>query len=61
MDQFEDALAPFIIKEKRIGVSVSCSKFISEILKNINSNIEIVDGENLLNDIRCFKEDKNEV
>ena len=56
MDQFEDALAPFV-KEKRIGISVSCSKYISEILKNINSNIEIVDGENLLNDIRCFKEE----
>lgn len=56
MDQYEDALAPFI-KEKRIGVSVSCSKFIGEILKNINNDIEIVDGENLLNDIRCFKED----
>lgn len=56
MDQYEDALAPFI-KEKRIGVSVSCSKYISEILKNINNDIEIVDGENLLNDIRCFKED----
>lgn len=56
MDQFEDALAPFV-KEKRIGVSVSCRKYISEILNNIDKDIEIVDGENLLNDIRCFKEE----
>lgn len=56
MDQYEDALAPFI-KEKRIGISISCKKYISEILKAINIDIDIVDGENLLNDIRCFKDE----
>lgn len=55
MDQFEDALAPFI-KEKKIGVSVSCKKYLEETLKAIDEEIEVVDGENLLKDIRCFKD-----
>lgn len=59
MDQFEDAIAPFI-KEKRIGISISSFKFIKDMLKAINDNIEIIDGENLFNDIRCFK-DKDEI
>ncbi len=56
MDQYEDALAPFI-KEKKIGVSISCGKYIELILKAIDKDIEVVDGENLLNDVRCFKDE----
>ncbi|MDD5791071.1 MAG: Xaa-Pro peptidase family protein [Erysipelotrichaceae bacterium] len=56
MDQYEDALAPFV-KGKRIGVSVSCQKHLTELLKAIDEEIEVVDGENLLNDIRCFKDE----
>ncbi len=59
MDQYEDALAPFI-KEKKIGVSISCGTYIGEMLKAIDKDIEVVDGENLLNDVRCFK-DKDEI
>ena len=55
MDQFEDAIAPFI-KEKKIGVSISCQKYLTEMLKAIDENIEVSDGENLLKDIRCFKD-----
>ena len=55
MDQYEDALAPFI-KEKKIVVSVSCSKYLEEILKAIDEEIEVVDGENLLKDVRCYKD-----
>ncbi len=55
MDQFEDALAPFV-KEKKIGVGISCKNYLIETLKAIDEKIEVVDGENVLNDIRCFKD-----
>ncbi len=56
MDQYEDAIAPFI-KEKKIGVSISCGEYIKLILEAIDKNIEVVDGENLLKDVRCFKDE----
>lgn len=59
MDQFEDALAPFI-KEKNIAVGISANKYICDTLKAIRPNVNIVDGEDLLKDIRCFK-DKDEI
>jgi len=56
MDQFEDAIAPFI-KEKVIGIGISAHDFIKEMLLNIDKDIEIKEAEDLLKDIRCFKDE----
>lgn len=56
MDQFEDAMAPFI-KGKRIAVGFTCFEHIKTLLKAIDEDIEVVDGEDLLKDIRCFKDE----
>ena len=55
MDQFEDAIAPFI-KEKHIGVGISSQQYITTMLKNIDPEIEVSFAEDLLKDIRCFKD-----
>ena len=55
MDQFEDAIAP-LIRGKRIGVGVSSRSYIGEMLRAVDPDLEITDAEDLLKDIRCFKD-----
>ena len=57
MDQMEDTISVFI-KEKRIGIGFDCHQYIKETLIAIDSTIEIVDAEELLNDIRTIKDDQ---
>lgn len=56
LDQFEDALAPFIC-ERKIGVGYSCHDFFRETLGEIDNNIEIKDAEDLLWSIRVIKDE----
>ena len=56
LDQFEDALAPYIC-EQRIGVGFSCRPFFEETLHEIDKNIDIIDAEDLLWSIRVIKDD----
>ena len=55
MDQFEDAISPFI-KAKKIAVGFPCYDYLVAMLKEIDENIEIADGEDLLKDVRCYKD-----
>ncbi|MDO4198563.1 MAG: Xaa-Pro peptidase family protein [Erysipelotrichaceae bacterium] len=55
MDQFEDAISPYI-KGKRIAVGYPCFDYLSNMLKEIDKDIEVVDGEDLLKDVRCYKD-----
>jgi Xaa-Pro dipeptidase len=56
LDQMEDTISHFI-KEKRIGIGFNCHDFLKETLLAIDSDIEIVDAEELLNDIRTIKDE----
>ena len=55
MDQFEDAIAP-LIHGKRFGVGVSSRDYIGEMLRAIDPDLEITDAEDLLKDIRWYKD-----
>ncbi len=59
MDQLEDTMAPYI-KEKRIGVGFACQQYLSDTLRAISDDITIIESEDLLNDIRCIK-DQDEI
>jgi len=56
MDQYEDAIAPYITG-KKIGVGFTAFDYIKEMLKAIDKDVEVVDAEDLLKDIRCFKDE----
>ena len=56
MDQMEDTLSRFI-HEKRIGIGFNCHEYLKETLLAINSEIEIVDAEELLNNLRAIKDE----
>lgn len=56
MDQMEDTLSRFI-HENRIGIGFNCHEYIKETLLAIDSEIEVVDAEELLNDLRAIKDD----
>ncbi|MBQ8995100.1 MAG: aminopeptidase P family protein [Oscillospiraceae bacterium] len=55
MDQFEDALAPFI-HEKRVGVGISSKDYISAMLHEIDPEVQVSDAEDILKDIRVCKD-----
>ncbi len=55
MDQFEDAISPYITG-KKIGVGIAAKDYITEMLKAIDEEIEVIDAELLLKDIRCYKD-----
>ena len=55
MDQFEDAIAP-LIGPGRIGVGISSQEYITEMLKGVDPQLEVVFAEDLLKDIRCIKD-----
>jgi Xaa-Pro dipeptidase len=57
LDQMEDTISIFI-KEKKIGIGFNCHQFLKETLLAIDSTIEIVDAEELLNDIRTIKDNQ---
>lgn len=57
LDQMEDTMSAFI-KEKKIGIGFNCHQFLKETLLAIDSTIEIVDAEELLNDIRTIKDNQ---
>ncbi|PKL58342.1 MAG: hypothetical protein CVV34_02780, partial [Methanomicrobiales archaeon HGW-Methanomicrobiales-5] len=57
LDQMEDTISLFI-KEKKIGVGFNCHDFLKETLLAIDSTIDIVDAEELLNDIRTIKDEQ---
>jgi Xaa-Pro dipeptidase len=57
LDQMEDTISHFI-KEKKIGIGFNCHDFLKETLLAIDSDIYIVDAEELLNDIRTFKDEQ---
>ncbi len=59
MDQMEDTVAVFI-KEKKIGIGFNCHDFLKDTLLAIDPNIEIIDAEEFLNDLRTIK-DENEI
>ena len=56
MDQFEDALAPYV-KGKKIGLGYGCRDYLKELLAAIDPKIETVDAEDLLWSIRCIKDE----
>jgi Xaa-Pro dipeptidase len=56
LDQMEDTISIFI-KEKKIGIGFNCHNFLKETLLAIDSDIRIVDAEELLNDIRTIKDE----
>lgn len=56
MDQMEDTLSR-VISENRIGIGFNCHEYIKETLLAIDSEIEIVDAEELLNHLRAIKDD----
>ncbi len=58
-DQMEDTLS-FVIKGKRIGIGADCYQYLKDTLKEIDSEIEAVDAEHLLKDLRKVK-DENEI
>ena len=58
-DQMEDTLS-FFVRGKRIGVGADCQDWLIRALKGIDNNIEAVDAEHLLKDIRKVK-DENEI
>ena len=55
LDQMEDTLSLFV-KDKRIGIGFDCHEFLHNTLKAIDNNIEVVDAEELLNDLRVIKD-----
>jgi Xaa-Pro dipeptidase len=57
LDQMEDTISSFI-KEKKVGIGFNCHQFLKETLLAIDSTIEIVDAEELLNDIRTIKDEQ---
>jgi Xaa-Pro dipeptidase len=57
LDQMEDTISVFI-KEKRVGIGFNCHDFLKETLLAIDSDITIVDAEELLNDIRTIKDEQ---
>lgn len=59
MDQMENMVALFI-KEKRIGIGFNCHDFLRDTLLSIDPEIELVDAEDFLNDLRTIK-DKSEI
>lgn len=58
-DQMEDTLS-FFVKGKRIGIGADCYQWLKDTLKEIDSEIETIDAEHLLKDIRKVK-DENEI
>ncbi|MCF0110708.1 MAG: aminopeptidase P family protein [Erysipelotrichaceae bacterium] len=59
MDQFEDELAP-IIDGKKIGLGFNCGEWLKDTLKVVDPEIETVYAENMMDYIRCYK-DENEI
>ena len=55
LDQFEDALAPYL-KGSKIGIGFACFDFLKELVLEINPNLNIIDSEALLNDLRAIKD-----
>ncbi|MDO4197648.1 MAG: Xaa-Pro peptidase family protein [Erysipelotrichaceae bacterium] len=56
-DQFEDELT-HIIDGKKIGIGRDCDTWMKEILKTVDPEIETVDAETLLEDIRRIKDEE---
>lgn len=56
MDQLEDTIAPYI-NENKIGIGYACHDYLKEMLLAINNNVTILEAENLLNDLRCIKDE----
>ena len=59
MDQMEDTLS-FVVKGNRIGIGADCEDWLKSVLKNLDSEIEPVEAEHLLKDLRKVK-DENEI
>ena len=57
MDQMEDNLAPFI-KAKKIGIGSDQEQWLIDTLKAIDPSIETVPAEEIWDDIRCIKDEK---
>lgn len=57
MDQMEDTLSQ-VIDGKRIGIGFDCKEWIETTLKEVDSTIETVYAENIFDDLRCFKSEK---
>ena len=57
MDQFEDELL-HIIDGKKIGVGRDCRDWFERTLKNVDPEIELCDCENIFDDIRRIKDEK---
>ena len=56
MDQMEDTLST-LITGKRIGIGFNCKSFLTETLLAIDTSIEVIYAEELLNDLRAIKDD----
>ncbi|MDD6525807.1 MAG: Xaa-Pro peptidase family protein [Firmicutes bacterium] len=58
MDQFEDAMAPYI-KAKKIAVGIDCNQYLKDTLKEVNKDIEVIDGaDELFFELRAIKDEK---
>lgn len=56
MDQLEDTLSAYI-KEKTVGIGFACFDFLQESVKGIDSQIEVKEAEDIIDDLRCIKDD----
>ena len=57
MDQFEDELAP-IIDGKKIGIGYNCGEWMKKTLKEVDPEIVTTEAENLMDYIRCYKDEE---
>jgi Xaa-Pro aminopeptidase len=57
MDQFEDTCSRFISGSK-IGVGYNCKDFLCQMLGEILPEVQIVDAEHLIDDLRAIKDEK---
>ncbi len=57
MDQMEDTLAP-IVKGKKIGIGTDCGDWLKSTLHEIDPFIETECAEEIWDDLRCIKDEK---
>ncbi|MBQ6333754.1 MAG: aminopeptidase P family protein [Erysipelotrichaceae bacterium] len=57
LDQFEDELS-HIVKGRKIGIGRDCDKWIINALKNVDEKIETIKVENIFDDLRRIKDEK---
>lgn len=56
MDQFEDAMAPYI-KAKKIAIGTDCKQYLRDVLKEVDNSIEVIDGaDELFFSLRAIKD-----